>query len=165
MKKVIGVICILFCLSFFFFRFEVQASEEESVKSEDGTLKINTDIQTTPQPSGIRYIEQESDLSALFRLETTVNIQQQKDKRKKEELQDKNNLFIKEHPAERLVEIYTAELFHANVAVTRLDNQQITLNAVPSSFSMTMILVLLIAGIMMGYSVIRVLIKKKGQDK
>lgn len=158
MKKIVGIMSILFCLSFFSCRFEALAAE-------DGSLKINTNIQTTPQSSGIHYIEQESDLSALFRLETTASIQKQQDKTKKEEQQDKHNLFIKTRSSQRLVDTYTAHLFNTNTAVTRTDNQQITLNMPSSSFSVSMIVMLLVAGLVMGYSVIRMMNAKKGQDR
>ncbi|MBF0780480.1 MULTISPECIES: type VII secretion protein EssA [unclassified Granulicatella] len=158
MKKIVGYSSLIFCLSFFLLVSKVNAAE-------DGALKINTNIQPTQQSKGIHYIEQENDLSALFRLETTTSIHQQQDKEKLEERQDKNSLFINVRSSQRLVDTYTATLFNGQTNMTRTDNAHIVLNSVTSEFSLSMIVSLLIAVVIMGYSIIQVIISKKGQHK
>lgn len=155
MKKSKGIVCILFCLHFFAFKVNVFANNS-------GSLKINTSIQNNPQQNGIHYIEQENDLSALFKEETTIKIQSQQDKVKKEEQNDTQNIFVMPSSSKSITANYTAVLFNEDTAIKLKETQQIKLKTEGSSISVAMVTVMVIAGMIMGYSIMKVTVFKKG---
>lgn len=72
--------------------------EPSLVFANDGSLKINTDINQGKETKEVYYIEQETELSRLFNTETTDNITQKQEATLEEEKNLKEGIFLEELP-------------------------------------------------------------------
>ncbi|MGT2950107.1 hypothetical protein BU202_02840 [Streptococcus cuniculi] len=152
MKKNIGLGIILFtsCLL-------------TSVSADSGSLKIDTNIHSNQESKELHYIEQESELAKLFHVETTEAIQKAQDQVKETEKTDRNHLFLSSLSSEDIVEAYQPLLFTSKTMISNTGDYHFSLSAKSPALSWQVLGMLGLGFCVMGYSIIRVFIQRKGK--
>ncbi|MGT2772534.1 type VII secretion EssA family protein [Streptococcus marimammalium] len=135
-----------------------------TVLADDGSLKINTDIQSNETRKEVFYIEQENELSQLFKEEITKNIAQKQESSLSQERELKETIFLQEIEEENLVDNYQPLLFTTNTANSSLGEYNVTLGQKKSSISIQTVAIFLLGFLVMLFSLYRVFGHKRGKN-
>ncbi|MCU9533510.1 type VII secretion EssA family protein [Streptococcus sp. CSL10205-OR2] len=135
-----------------------------TVLADDGSLKINTDIQSNETRKEVFYIEQENELSQLFKEEITKNIAQKQESSLSQERELKETIFLQEIEEENLVDNYQPLLFITDTANSSLGEYNVTLGQKKSSISIQTVVIFLLGFLVMLFSLYRVFGHKRGKN-
>ena len=133
------------------------------VRATDGSLKIDTNLQTPTEQRDVFYIEQETSLAKLFSPEVTNKIDIMQTKELEGYTEEKNSIFMMDIKKENLVEAYQILLFTPETMVSTKTNHTITLNERTKPITWQMVLILLVGLIVMGISIYNLTRKNKGK--
>lgn len=134
-----------------------------SASADSGSLKIDTDIHSNQESKELHYIEQESELAKLFRLETTEAIQQMQEQEKESATRERNHLFLESLSSQGIIEAYQPLLFTSKTMISNTGDYHFSLSGKSPALSWQVLGMLGLGFCLMGYSIFRVFSQRKGK--
>lgn len=151
------IFTFLFLLSLIF-------NNVKTCADDDGSLKIDTNLNSQEKNKEIHYIEQENDLSKLFLLETTELIYKEKDKIKNNEKINNTLLFLNPKKNEKVSKFYQSLLFNSKTINLKNDYQFLQYEK-KSYISWNTITIIVLGLSVMIYSIFRTINLRKGRNE
>ena len=134
------------------------------VFANDGSLQIVTSLDKNSQKTELQYFEQEGDLVKLFRPETEKLIETVLQADEENYRETKTNLFITELEKESILDSYQSLLFTPQTMVTNKADYGVSLNQVKTSLSWPVIVLSVLGGVVMIYSIFHKKFKSLKQE-
>ena len=134
------------------------------VFANDGSLQIDTSLDKNSQKTELQYFEQEGDLVKLFRPETEKLIETVLQADEENYRETKTNLFITELEKESILDSYQSLLFTPQTMVTNKADYGVSLNQVKTSLSWPVIVLSVLGGVVMIYSIFHKKFKSLKQE-
>ena len=134
------------------------------VFANDGSLQIDTSLDKNSQKTELQYFEQEGDLVKLFRPETEKLIETVLQADEENYRETKTNLFITEVEKESILVSYQSLLFTPQTMVTNKADYGVSLNQVKTSLSWPVIVLSVLGGVVMIYSIFHKKFKSLKQE-
>ena len=134
------------------------------VFANDGSLQIDTSLDKNSQKTELQYFEQEGDLVKLFRPETEKLIETVLQADEENYRETKTNLFITELEKESILDSYQSLLFTPQTIVTNKADYGVSLNQVKTSLSWPVIVLSVLGGVVMIYSIFHKKFKSLKQE-
>ena len=134
------------------------------VFANDGSLQIDTSLDKNSQKTELHYFEQEGDLVKLFRPETEKLIETVLQADEENYRETKTNLFITELEKESILDSYQSLLFTPQTMVTNKADYGVSLNQVKTSLSWPVIVLSVLGGVVMIYSIFHKKFKSLKQE-
>lgn len=133
-----------------------------SVQADDGSLQIDTNIQNNvKEQKEIQYIEQESELSKLFLDSTEAIVEKQQKAEEKQNLDERQNLFLVKTKSKKLLETYQPLLFTADTMVVHKKGYSVSMGNRKTPISWQMVTLSILALGVTLYSVYQVIRTRK----
>ena len=134
------------------------------VFANDGSLQIDTSLDKNSQKTELQYFEQEGDLVKLFRPETEKLIETVLQADEENYRETKTNLFITELEKESILDSYQSLWFTPQTMVTNKADYGVSLNQVKTSLSWPVIVLSVLGGVVMIYSIFHKKFKSLKQE-
>ncbi len=125
------------------------------VFANDGSLQIDTSLDKNNQKTELQYFEQEGDLVKLFRPETEKLVETVIKADEETYRETKTNLFVTELEKESILDSYQSLLFTPQTIVVNKSDYGVSLNQVETPLSWPVIVLSILGGAVMIYSIFR----------
>ncbi|HEL9636104.1 TPA: type VII secretion protein EssA [Streptococcus suis] len=125
------------------------------VFANDGSLQIDTTLDKNNQKTELQYFEQEGDLVKLFRPETEKLVETVLKADEETYRETKTNLFVTELEKESILDSYQSLLFTPQTIVVNKSDYGVSLNQVETPLSWPVIVLSILGGAVMIYSIFR----------
>ncbi|CAM2750660.1 MULTISPECIES: type VII secretion EssA family protein [Streptococcus] len=125
------------------------------VFANDGSLQIDTSLDKNNQKTELQYFEQEGDLVKLFRPETEKLVETVLKADEETYRETKTNLFVTELEKESILDSYQSLLFTPQTIVVNKSDYGVSLNQVETPLSWPVIVLSILGGAVMIYSIFR----------
>ncbi|MGU8024555.1 type VII secretion protein EssA [Streptococcus suis] len=125
------------------------------VFANDGSLQIDTSLDKNNQKTELQYFEQEGDLVKLFRPETEKLVETVLKADEEIYRETKTNLFVTELEKESILDSYQSLLFTPQTIVVNKSDYGVSLNQVETPLSWPVIVLSILGGAVMIYSIFR----------